>query len=160
MRLYLYFLILMTPLATFSAQTHLDIRNCSLISSSLKGPVKRITEEYNYELSDKKYWEIRDYDEQGNLTHRTKWDYKDKITYTVTNSYNEAGSFIRQQVEDLRKKTANDYEIILSPATRQIAYKCRLTGEIEVVSYDEDKYKMGGTVKKKGKSRSILWTSS
>jgi hypothetical protein len=152
MRLYLYILSLLT-LPVFAEISHLDIRNPSLVAASLNGPIKKISEEYNYATSDRKYREIAAYDKAGNLTYRRKQNHKDEITFFMTNTYNEAGCQVRQIVDDKKNNEKFDYEIILSPETRQVAYKCRLTGEIEIVTYNADKYRMNATVKKKAKKR-------
>jgi hypothetical protein len=54
-------------------------------------------------------------------------------------------------VEDIREKTTNDYTIVLNVPSRKIAYQCKLTGEVEVISYNEEKYRISATMKKKGK---------
>lgn len=138
--------------------SHLDIRQPSLVAARLQGPVKKITTEYSYQMSDRKYREEAEYDTSGNLLYRKKWDYKDNLTLFVTNSYNEAGCLTRQIVDDVKKKEKFDYDIVLSPETRQLAYKCKLTGEIEVVTYNDDKFRLNATIKRKGKKNVPLST--
>lgn len=151
MRLYLYFIAFFLPMIASAAETHLNIRQPSLVVAQLNGPVKKVTEEYNYQMSDRKYKEVRAYDAAGNQTYRRKWNYKDELVYSSTNTFNEAGRMTRQKIEDIKDEKNYDYEIILNPKTRQMAYKCRITGDIEVITYNEAKYNISCTVKKKGK---------
>jgi hypothetical protein len=133
-------------------QTHLDIKVPGRVAGGFFGPVKRVVTEYNYDMSDRTYKEERLYDETGNLNSRTKWDSKGKITYFATNTFDEAGCFINQRTEDIRAKTTNDYTIILNIPTRKIAYRDKISGEIEVIEYNEAKYQISATIKEKGKA--------
>jgi len=144
-------LILLSALySPLSAQvTHLDIKVPDRVNSGFFGPVKKVVTEYNYDMSDRKYKEVRAYDKWGNLESRTKWDSKGKMTYLATNTFDEAGCFINQRIEDIRNKSTNDYEIVLNAPTRKIAYLCKVTGEVEVLSYNENKYVISATIKKR-----------
>ena len=132
-------------------ETHLDIKVPGRVASGYFGPVKKVVTEYSYDMSDRKYKEIRLYDEAGNLESRTKWDTKGKITYFATNVFDSAGCFINQRVEDVREKTTNDYRIVLDFPSRKISYCDRISGNVEVLKYNEDKYFISATIKEKGK---------
>jgi hypothetical protein len=148
----LYSLIVFFVVGTTTfATTHLAIAQPSRNAYSLKGPVKTVTEEYDYEMSDKKYKEIREYDVAGNLLHRKKWDYKDQLLYFSTNRYNEAGCLVSRRVENIRNKTTNDYEIVLSVSTHQLAYQRKTDGKVEIMTYDTDKWHISTAIKRKGK---------
>ncbi|MDF7805824.1 hypothetical protein P4E94_00135 [Pontiellaceae bacterium B12219] len=153
MRLYVYLLCVsaVLPSAAQADTSHLDIARSSRETASLQGPVMKVEEEYAYELSDRKYREIRAYDEAGNLKYRKKFNYKDELTYFATNTFNEAGCMIRQRVEDIRHGTTNDYDIVLNVPTRQMAYQCRITGDIEIVTYNPDRCNTSTTIKRKRK---------
>ena len=107
-------------------------------------------------MSEHKLKEARLYDEAGNLTSRTKWNSKGETTYFVTNTFDEAGCFINQRVEDVRGKTTNDYEIVLNIPARKIAYRCKITGELEILEYNEDGYRISATIKKKSQKTTPL----
>lgn len=139
------------PILAPAQKTHLDIKVPSRVTSDFFGPVKKITTEYNYNMSDRKYKEIILYDEAGNLKSRTKWDSKGEITYFATNTFDATGCFINQRVEDVREKTTNDYVIVLNIPSRKIAYRDKITGEVEVFEYNESKYRTSATIKKKGR---------
>ncbi len=130
--------------------THLDIAVPSRTASGFFGPVKKVVTEYSYDMSERKFKEVRHYDKFGNLESRTKFDPKGKISYAATNFFNSADCLIRQRVENIREKTINDYEIVLNAPTRKIAYRCKLTGEIEVATYEENKFNSSNTIKKRG----------
>jgi hypothetical protein len=143
--------IVALPLFVFAQETHLDIKVPARVASGFFGSVKKVTTEYNYNMSDRKYKEIQLYDEAGNLKSRTKWNSKGDITFFVTNTFDEAGCFINQRVEDIQEKATNDYEIVLNIPTRKIAYRDKITGEVEVLKYNASKYRISATIKKKGK---------
>ena len=144
--------ILTALLSDASAQkNHLEIKVPDLVASGFFGPIKKVVTEYSYNMSDRKYKEVHLYDEAGNLQSRTKWNLKGEITYFATNTFNEAGCFINQRVEDVREKTTNDYEIVLNVPSRKIAYSDKITGEVEILTYNESKYLMSATLKKKEK---------
>jgi hypothetical protein len=112
----------------------------------------KVEEEYAYDMSDKKYKEIREYDEAGNLKYRKKFNYKDQMTYFATNTFNAAGCMIRQRVENISNNSTNDYDIVINVPTRQMAYQCKITGDIEIETYNPDRFAMATTIKHPGKS--------
>ncbi len=138
-------------LSALAEETHLDIKEPDCVASGVFGPVKKVVTEYSYDMSDRKYKEIRLYDEAGNLESRTKWDTKGKITYFATNVFDSAGCFINQRMENIREKTTNDYRIVLDFPSRKIAYCDRISGDVEVLKYNEAKYFLSATIKKMGK---------
>ena len=142
-------ILLATP---FAQETHLAITVPDRVASGFFGPVKKVIMEYSYNMSDRKYKEIRLYDKAGNLTSKTKWNTKEEITHFVTNTFDEAGCFVNQRVEDLREAITNDYKIVLNFPSRKIAYCDQITGELEVQEHNEAKYFISATIKKKGKS--------
>ena len=142
--------------AAFAQQTHLGIAIPSRVSSGFFGPVKKVVTEYSYDMSEHKFKEAHLYDEAGNLTSRTKWDSKGETTYFATNTFDEAGCFINQRVEDVRGKTTNDYEIVLNIPARKIAYRCKITGELEILEYNEAGHKISAKIKKKSQKTTPL----
>ncbi len=148
----LYILILFSALycPVYAQVSHLDIKVPSIVAGHYSGPVKSIEREYNFDMSDRKYKEVSLYNEVGDLQSRTRSDSKGKTVFFYTNTYNEAGCLIRQRVEDLREKTTNDYEIVLNVPARKIAYCCKITGDVEVATYDTHKYRISYTIKKTG----------
>lgn len=139
------------PLAALAEGTHLDIKVPDRVATGFFGPVRKVVTEYSYGMSDRKYKEIRLYDEAGNLESRTKWDTKGKITYLATNVFDSAGCFINQRVEDVRGGNTNDYRIVLDFPSRKIAYCDRISGDVEVLQHNEAKYLVSATIKEKGK---------
>lgn len=143
-------LLAILPLVVLAQETHLDIKVPSRVAYGFFGSVKKVTTTHSYDMSDRTYKEVRRYDEVGNLESRTKWDSKGKITYFSTNTFNEAGCLVHQRVEDVRAKTTNDYRVVLDMASRKIAFCDRITGEVEVLKYNEAKYFISSTIKEKG----------
>ncbi|VGO16109.1 hypothetical protein PDESU_04699 [Pontiella desulfatans] len=138
------------PAICSAGETHLDIAVPSRVASDYFGPVKSVEEEYAYDMSDRKYKEFREYDRAGNLKYRKKWNSKGEQTYFATNMFNEAGCLVRQRTEDVRHGSTNDYEIVLNAPTRQIAYQCKLSGEVEILTYNSEGYQLTSTIKNKG----------
>ncbi len=130
--------------------THLDIAVPDTIDDDLFGPVKTVTNEYGYDMSDRKYKEVKTYDKQGNLVSIYKWDTRGKQIYMATNGFNAAGCMVRERVEDVRDKTTNDYQVVVNLPTRKIAYVDSITGEVEVQEYNEARYRVNTTIKKTG----------
>jgi hypothetical protein len=139
------------PHMLMAEPTHLDISVPSRVENDFFGPVKTVTTEYNYDMSERKYKEIHLYDEAGNLKSRTKWNSKGEITYFATNTFNEAGCLTNQRVENIREQTTNDYDVVLNVPARKMAYRDKITGEVEIFEYNKSKYRTSATIKKKGK---------
>lgn len=89
-------LLAFLPCAASAQQAHLEIAVPARVASAFFGPVKKVETEYNYDMSDRKFKEVREYDRAGNLKYRTKGDSKGEITYFATNTFDEAGCFINQ----------------------------------------------------------------
>ena len=114
--------------AVFAQGTHLDIKVPDREAGDFFGPVKKVVTEYNYDMSDRKFKEVRLYDEAGNLKSRTKWDPKDEITYFATNTFDETGCFINQRVEDLGE---NLEEVVLTvTVTAMVGEKTAYLAEV------------------------------
>lgn len=148
-------LVASVPFASF-AETHHDIKVPSLQAGHYTGPIRSIEREYSYDMSDRKYTELSLYNEAGDLQSRTRTNSKGKFVFSLTNTFNEAGCYINEQVEDYYEKRTNDFEIVLNAPTRKIAYKCRLTGTVEIATYDEHGYRISYTRKKRGKKTLTL----
>lgn len=142
-----------------ATENHLSIKIPDLQSSNFFGPVKKVITEYSYDMSDRKYKEIRLYDEMGNLESRSKYNSKNKLTFFATNTYDSAGCFIHQRVEDIRKKTTNDYEIVLNIPAQKIAYIDKTADEVEVLKFDTNRFHISTTIRKRGKKTRIYDTS-
>ena len=120
---------------------HLDIKVPSRIENDLFGPVKSVTSDVSYNMSDERIREMKTYDEAGNLMAESNWDSEDTLTSIITNLYDESGCFHRQQVIRFREEAGtNNWEVILSPETRQIAMKNERSGEITLRTYSPGKY--------------------
>lgn len=142
--------VLTLPLS-LSAQTHLDIAIPAREEGGFHGPVKKVVTEYNYNMSDRKYKEVRLYDEAGNLLSRTDQNSKGEILYFATNTFSSAGCLINQRVEDVRAKTTNDYEVVINLPTRKMAYRDRISGDVEILEYNEGRHRTSVMIIKKGK---------
>ncbi len=122
-------------------QTHLDIAVPSRVESDLFGPVKHMKIKTK-EMSTLKRSEERFYDKAGNLLTKTKWDKDNKVTYTVTNTFNEAGCLVHQRVKDIEDEKLEDLEVIINVKARKIAYRDLNTGEVEICAYSTQKFHM------------------
>lgn len=122
-------------------QTHLDIKVPERVERDLFGPVKSVSTDLSFNMSDNHTKELDEYDRAGNLTAESEWDSDDELANTSTNYYDENGCFYRHDYISLgRKGSTNEWEVILSPETRQIAMKNKRTGSITIRTYSPDKY--------------------
>lgn len=122
------------------AQTHLDVKVPDRLEHDLFGPVKSVLTEYSYNLSDRSYKEELVFDAAGNLLSRTKWDSKGAVTRFTTNTYDAAGCFVAQRVENRGKAGTNECDVVLNLPARKIALRDRKSGDVEIRAYSEAKY--------------------
>lgn len=126
--------------AACGAATHLDIAVPDRMDTDLTGPVRSIDMKTSVNVSGQFERTYREYDETGNLIIETEWDADGACLNTLTNFYNEvSGCFERQLYISLKDKFTNDWEVILSPDTRQIALK-KQDGETVVYTYSPERY--------------------
>jgi hypothetical protein len=137
--------------AAFAEGEHLKIKVSDAESSLLKGPIKWVEEERCRNVSGE-FTKIREeYDPAGNLLVEVNWDAEGELTNTMTNYYDEGGTLFRQlYIQHGKKGFTNDWEIVLSPETRQIAKK-RSNGSIVLRSYSPERRLVEESSMKSGK---------
>lgn len=134
----LFFLAVgLTPVLS-AAPSHLDIAAPDLRDTDLRGPVKSIDIKTSINVSGKFERERTEYDEAGNILSETDWNPDGKMATTLTNTYNEAGTFTAQLYINIEKGFTNDWQVVLSPETHQIAMKKKKAGSATVYTYNED----------------------
>ena len=127
------------PLSTPAQETHLDIKVPDLLDTDLSGWVKSVDTKVSVNVSGKFKRELKKYDRTGNLLNETEWDPEGKCINTLTNYYGEDGNFERQLYMDHEDGFTNDWQVVLSPDTRQIAKK-KKNGAATVCTYSPEGY--------------------
>lgn len=141
------------PLLLPAEETHLDIKVPSCVENDLFGPVKKVTTEYSYNMSDRSYKEELQYDDRGNLLSKTKWDRDGDLSFFSTNHYNSAGCRTLYRIENPRKGSTNEYEVIINVPARKIALRDLKSGEVELREYSPAKYHLTTRTVAKNKKR-------
>ena len=129
----------LTSLA-FAGETHLDIKVADTLEADLFGPVKSVEIDTCFNMSDKHIKEVRKYDTYGNLLTETEWNRDGEIDNTTTNYYDENDCYTGQSSIDSKEGTTNFWEIILNPATRQIAKRNKKSDATILRTYSPAKY--------------------
>jgi len=127
------------PVLAFAEGSHLDIRWTAREAAQLKGAVKSVKTDVCINVSDKHFKELEVYDKTGNLLIDSNWDSHGKLMNTSTNFYDENGCFYRHLYIDFEDNFTNDWKIILSPKTHQIAMKNDQTGAVAIRTYSSEK---------------------
>ena len=118
------------------AETHIEIRRPARQTAGLLGPVKSVTMETSYSISDGNTRVLTVYDRAGNLVSETEWDQEGELVNTATNYYNQAGCYVsRCYTEFGEDGSTSNWDVILSPETRQIGMKNSSTGFAAVRTY-------------------------
>jgi hypothetical protein len=157
--LVILFFLTLSSSVLFATPTHLDIMKPERMDTDLKGEIKSVETKEMYNVSGKFERERQEYDRTGNLITETEWDLEGELYNTLTNSYDETGNFTQQTYIDLDGKYTNDWEIILSPKTHQIAKKNKKTAAAAVSTYSTNgflvSYRYSGSDKKLKLAKSI-----
>ena len=127
------------PSSSFAVETHLDIMVPELMDTDLSGPVKNVDTKVSVNVSGKFERERQEYDRIGNLLNETEWDAEGECLNSMTNYYDESGNFERQLYLDFEDEFTNDWEVILSPDTHQIAMK-KKSGSVALYTYSPAGY--------------------
>ena len=127
------------PVFASAQGTHLDIRRPAREAALLAGPVKSVETDKCINLSGKHLKELKEYDEIGNLLVDSNWNSDGELISTATNFYDESGCFYRHLYIDLEDETTNDWKVILSPETRQIAMKNDRNGDVAIRTYSPER---------------------
>ncbi len=121
-------------------KTHLDIKVPNIVEGDLFGPVKAVETDNCFNMSNKHTKEKREYDTSGNLLVETDWNRDGELDSTTTNYYDENGCYTGQYYIDHDEGETNNWEVILNPATRQIAKRDKKTGATILRTYSPEKY--------------------
>ncbi|RKX39449.1 MAG: hypothetical protein DRP64_14245, partial [Verrucomicrobia bacterium] len=85
--------------------------------------------------------ERQEYDRTGNLLNETEWDPEGECLNSLTNYYDENNNFERRLYMDYEDGFTNEWEVILSPDTHQIAMK-KKNGAAAVYTYSPAGYRI------------------
>ena len=123
-----------------AAQSHLDIMAPALKDTDLHGPIKSVDEKVSVNVSGDFEREHSEYDRTGNLLSDTEWSADGKLANTLTNFYDDNGNFNRQLYMDIEDEYTNDWQVVLSPDTHQIAMKKKLSKAAAIYTYSDAGY--------------------
>lgn len=130
---------LLSPVAG-AAPTHLDIMVPDLKDTDLLGPVKSVKFDLCQNVSGEHTTEMREYDRTGNLLKVTEWNAEGEQVETTTFHYDDNGCYERMHYENSDTELEQDWQVILSPKTRQIALREQDEGLIALETYSEEGY--------------------
>jgi len=142
MRRSLITIAIIAPLTSlaFAEGIHLDIKVADTVEADLFGSVKSVETDTCFNMSDKHIKEVRKYDTYGNLLTETEWNRDGEIDNTTTNYYDEKGCYTEQCNIDSKEGTTNHWEIMLNPATRQIAKLNKKSAATILRTYSPEKH--------------------
>ncbi len=136
-------IFLTLPGLAHAQQDHLGIAVPARIAAKLLGSVKSIETDICRDVSDKHTRKRTEYDAAGNCLVILNWDSEGDLTSTTTNFYDKTGGFYHQQYMRFGEKgITNEWKVILSPDTRQIAKKNERTEAIIIRTYSPEKYQI------------------
>ncbi len=126
--------------AALAAPAHLDIMVPDIQDTDLKGPVKSVDLKVCRNVSGEFTTEQREYDRTGNLRKITDFDEKDNIVDITTFSYDDNETYAGMVYENKEKKYTNEWNVVLSPDTLQIALREDDGGRIGLETYSPEGY--------------------
>ncbi|HSR88691.1 MAG TPA: hypothetical protein VLL07_07025 [Pontiella sp.] len=128
------------PAVLFAQASHLDIMVPDLRDTDLKGPVKSVELKVCRNVSGEFSTEKKEYDRAGNLLKTTEHNEEGKLEVTNQYIYDENGCYERRIYNNEKEDFSSEWEVVLSPETRQIALREIEDGRIGLETYSPEGY--------------------
>ena len=128
------------PALLCAQASHLDIMVPDREDTDLIGPVKSVELKVCRNVSGEFSTEKNEYDRAGNLVKTTEHNEEGKLELSIEYTYDQNGCYQRRLYRNKKEKFSSEWEVVLSPETRQIALRDIEDGRIGLETYSPEGY--------------------